>query len=128
MEKETEKQIDALKSLIVSGKTDQLKQVQRMFLQNIANDLVRNRLTEIKVVQHKSSLIRIWKSVSKTFNLLEGRAGNLLEEIKNCSRWSPIVAVILPEIVSFKITLLRISWIGVLKWHVCRLDWIIYGK
>ena len=115
MEKETEKQIDALKSLIISGKTDQLKQVQRMFPQNIANDLIRNRLTEIKVVQHKIFLIRILKSVSKTFNLLEGRAGNMLEEIKNCGRCSPIVAVIMPEIMSFKITLLRISSIRVLK-------------
>ena len=81
LEKKTEKQIDAWKSLIVSGKTDQLKQVQRIFPQNIANDLIRNRLTEIKVVQEKISLIRIWQSVSKTFNLLEGRAGNMSEEI-----------------------------------------------
>ena len=58
MEKETEKQIDALKSLIVSGKTDQLKQVQRMFPQNIANDLIRNRLTEIKVVQQRTFLVK----------------------------------------------------------------------
>ena len=99
-----------------------------MFPQNIANDLIRNTLTEIKVVQHKISLIRIWKSVSKTFNLLESRAGNMLEGIKICSRSSPIVVVILPEIMPFKITLLRISSIRVLKWHVCWLGGIIYGK
>ena len=29
----------------------------------------------------------------------------VLEEIKNCGRWSEIVAVILPEIMSFEITL-----------------------
>ena len=99
-----------------------------MFPQNLSNDLIRNRLTEIKVVQHKISIIRIWKFVSKTVNLLEGRAGNILEEIKNCSSWSPIVAVILPEIMPFKITLLRISSMRVLKWHVCWLNWMIYGK
>ena len=60
LEKETEKQIDALKSLIVLGKTDQLKQVQRMFPQNIATDLIRNRLTEIKVVQHEISIVKVW--------------------------------------------------------------------
>ena len=30
-----------------------------MFPQNIANDLIRNRLTEIKVVQHKISLVKV---------------------------------------------------------------------
>ena len=60
LENGTEKQIDALKSLIVSAKTDELKQVQRMFPQNIANDLIRNRLTEIKVVQQKTFLLKVW--------------------------------------------------------------------
>ena len=59
MENGTEKQIDALKSLIVSAKTDELKQVQRMFPQNIANDLIRNRLTEIKVVQQRTFLVKV---------------------------------------------------------------------
>ena len=31
-----------------------------MFPQNIANDLIRNRLTEIKVVQHEISLVKVW--------------------------------------------------------------------
>ena len=52
----------------------------------------------------------------------------MLEEIKNSGRLPLIVAVILPEIMSFKITLLRILSIMVLKRHVCWLDWIIYGK
>ena len=52
----------------------------------------------------------------------------MLEEIMNSGGLSPIVALILSEIMSFKITLLRILSIMVLKWHVCRLDWIIYGK
>ena len=30
-----------------------------MFPQNIANDLIRNRLTEIKVVQHKYPLVKV---------------------------------------------------------------------
>ena len=30
-----------------------------MFPQNIANDLIHNRLTEIKVVQHKYSLVKV---------------------------------------------------------------------
>ena len=30
-----------------------------MFPQNIANDLIRNRLTEIKVVQHEISLVKV---------------------------------------------------------------------
>ena len=60
LEKKTEKQIDAWTSLIVSGKTDQLKQVQRIFPQNIANDLIRNRLTEIKVVQQRTFLVKFW--------------------------------------------------------------------
>ena len=60
LENRTEKQINALKSLIVSAKTDELKQVQRMFPQNIANDLIRNRLTEIKVVQQRTFLVKFW--------------------------------------------------------------------
>ena len=34
-------------------------------------------------------------------DLLEGGSANVLGEIKNCGRWSEIVAVILPEIMSF---------------------------
>ena len=48
--------------------------------------------------------------------------------IKNSGRWSEIVAIILSEVMSFEITLLKILWIRVLEWLVCRLGWIIYGK
>ena len=48
--------------------------------------------------------------------------------IKNSGRWSEIVAIILSEIMSFEITLLKILSIRVLEWLVCRLGWIIYGK
>ena len=48
--------------------------------------------------------------------------------IKNCGRWSEIVAVILPEIMSFEITLLKILSIRVLELLACPLGWIIYGK
>ena len=52
----------------------------------------------------------------------------MLEEIKNSGSLSPIMPVILPENMFFKITLLRTLSIKVLKWHVCWLDRIIYGK
>ena len=41
-------------------------------------------------------------------DLLEGGSTNLLGKIKNCGRWSEIVDVILLEIMSFEITLLKI--------------------
>ena len=55
------------------------------------------------------------QSLSKTLDLLEGGSANVLGEIKNCGRWSEIVAVILPEIMSFEITLLKILSIRVLE-------------
>ena len=45
---ETEKQIDAWKLLSLSDKTVELKQIQSIFPHNIVNDLIRNRLKEIK--------------------------------------------------------------------------------
>ena len=40
-------------------------------------------------------------------DLLEYGSANVLGEIKNCGKWSEIVAVMLPEIMSFEITLLK---------------------
>ena len=48
LETETEKQIDAWKLLSLSDKTVELKQIQSIFAHNIVNDLIRNRLKEIK--------------------------------------------------------------------------------
>ena len=49
-------------------------------------------------------------------------------ETKNWGRWFEMVAVILPQTMSFEMTLLKILSIRVLEWLVCRLGWIIYGK
>ena len=63
--------------------------------------------------------------------MLESGSANVLGEIKNCGRWSEIVAVILPEIMSFEITLLKILSIRALEWLLYWLiicGWIICGK
>ena len=49
-------------------------------------------------------------------------------ETKNWGRWSEMAAVILPQIMSLEMTLLKILSIRVLEWLVCRLGWMIYGK
>ena len=54
-------------------------------------------------------------------DLLEGGSANVLEEMKKCGSWSEIVAIILPEIMSFEITLLKIFSIRVREWLVHRL-------
>ena len=48
LETETEKQIDAWTFLSLSDKTVELKQIQSIFPHNIVNDLICNRLKEIK--------------------------------------------------------------------------------
>ena len=63
----------------------------------------------------KFSWSKFDQSFSKTLDLLEGGSANVLGEIRNCGRWSEIVAVILPEIMSFEITLLKILSIRVLE-------------
>ena len=57
------------------------------------------------------------QSISKTLDLLEGRSANVLGEIKNCDRWSEVKAVILLEIVSFEMTLLKMLSIRVLEFQ-----------
>ena len=68
------------------------------------------------------------QSLWKTLDLSEGGSANVLGQVKNWGRWFEIVAVILPEIMSFEITLLKILSIRVLEWLVCQLGRIIYGK
>ena len=77
----------------------------------------------------KFSRSKFDQSLSKTLDLsVEGGSANVLGQIRNYGWLSKIVAVILPEIMSFEITLLKILSIRVLKWLLCRLGWIIYGK
>ena len=52
----TKKQVDALKSLNLSYKIDELKQVQSIFLQNPLNDLIIDKLKEIKQLQNNTKL------------------------------------------------------------------------
>ena len=47
MEKQTEKQVDDLKSLIFSKKTDELKQIEGIFSKNQCNDLIIDKLKKI---------------------------------------------------------------------------------
>ena len=49
-------------------------------------------------------------------------------ETKNWGRWSEMVAVILPQIMSFEMTLLKILSIRFLELLVSRLTWMIHGK
>ena len=43
-EKQTEKQVNALKSLNISDKKNELKQIEDIFSQNLFNDLIRDKL------------------------------------------------------------------------------------
>ena len=43
-EKQTEKQVNALKSLNISDKKNELKQIEDVFSQNLFNDLIRDKL------------------------------------------------------------------------------------
>ena len=51
MEKKTKKQVDPLKSLNLSNKIDELKQIESIFPQNQMNDLILDKLKEIKQLQ-----------------------------------------------------------------------------
>ena len=44
----------------------------------------------------------------KNIGFVRGGSANVLGEIKNCGRWSEIVAVMLQGVMSFEITLLKI--------------------
>ena len=51
LEKQTEKQVDALKSLNLSSKTDELKQIEGIFPKNLFNDLIISKFTDIIQLQ-----------------------------------------------------------------------------
>ena len=63
----------------------------------------------------KFSWSKFYQSLSKTLDLLEGGSANIFEEIENCGRWSETEAVILPEIISVEMALLKILSIRVLE-------------
>ena len=56
----------------------------------------------------KLSWSKIDQSLSKTFGLWEGGSAKVFGEIKNWGRWSKMVALILPEIMPFKMTFTKI--------------------
>ena len=43
-EKQTKEQVKAIKDLNISDKTDELKQIDGIFPQNVLNDLISNKL------------------------------------------------------------------------------------
>ena len=51
LEKQTEKQVDAFKSLDLSNKKDELKQIEGIFPQNLMKDCIRVKLKEIVNLQ-----------------------------------------------------------------------------
>ena len=56
MEKQTKKQVGALKSSKISSKTDELKQIENTFSQNQIIDLILDRLKEIRQLQNDIKL------------------------------------------------------------------------
>ena len=42
-----QKQVDAIKSLDISGKKDELKQIENIFSENLMNELIRAKLRKI---------------------------------------------------------------------------------
>ena len=51
LEKQTEKEVDALKSLNLSSKTNELKEIDGTFSKNLLNDLIIYKLKEIIQLQ-----------------------------------------------------------------------------
>ena len=69
-EKQTQKQVDAIKSLDISGKKDELKQIENIFSENLINELIRAKLRKIvnlKDIIWKDNLDYKWKC-RKTYN------------------------------------------------------------
>ena len=55
MEKQAKKQVDALKSLNLPNKIDELKEIESIFQQNQLNGLIIDKLKEIKeLIESKS--------------------------------------------------------------------------
>ena len=58
-EKHTKEQVKAIKNLYISDKTNELKQIEGTFPQNVLNDLISNKLKEIIEVQNSIELDKI---------------------------------------------------------------------
>ena len=55
MEKQAKKQVDALKSLNLPNKIDELKEIESIFPQNQLNGLIIDKLKEIKELNESKS-------------------------------------------------------------------------
>ena len=55
MEKQAKKQVDALKSLNLPNKIDELKEIESIFQQNQLNGLIIDKLKEIKELNESKS-------------------------------------------------------------------------
>ena len=85
-EKQTEKQVDAIKSLDLSNK---LKRIEGTFPQNLMNDLIRAKLKEIIELQDiiKKDDLNYKSKCRKTFNFskegADNKQSNFANELKN---------------------------------------------
>ena len=72
-EKQTEKQVGAIKSLKYSKKKDELKQIDGIFAQNLMNDLISDKLKEIVNLQDiiKKYNLRYKSKSKKVYNFNE---------------------------------------------------------
>ena len=72
-EKQTEKQVSALKSLDLFNKKDELKQIEDVFPQNLMNDLVCTKLKEIINLQDiiKTDELHYKSKLRKIYNFIE---------------------------------------------------------
>ena len=66
------KQFDTLKSLNVFNKIDELKQIEIIFLQNQLNDLIIDKLKEIKQINYEiKKTNQLWfQKILSTYRLL----------------------------------------------------------
>ena len=71
LKKKTQKEVDALKSLNVSNKIDELKQIQGIFPKNLLNDLTTYKLKEIIQLQNiiKSNNLNYKSKRRKIYNV-----------------------------------------------------------
>ena len=72
-EQQAEKQVGAIKSLILSNKKDELKQIEGIFLQNLTNDLICAILKEIANLQDifKTDILHYKSKSRKGYNFSE---------------------------------------------------------
>ena len=73
LDRQTEKQVVSLKSLNLSNKTNELKQIEGIFPKNLLNDLVINKLKKIVQLQdiNESNELDYSSKRGKTYNFSE---------------------------------------------------------